>query len=64
MLRLSLLTLLAVMSCVVSCSGVHKCFNNAESYTAGWLARSDMVLRAKFEGVSYGGTYDPASVYG
>ena len=46
------------------CSGVHKCFNNAESYTAGWLARSDMVLRAKFEGVDYKGTYDPASVYG
>jgi hypothetical protein len=45
-------------------SGVHKCFNNAEAYTAGWLARSDMVERVKFEGVDYGGAYDPSSVYG
>jgi hypothetical protein len=24
-------------------SGVHKCFNNAEAYTAGWLASKSMV---------------------
>ena len=45
-------------------AGVHPCFNQAESYTAGWLAHKDLVLRAKFAEANYKSPYNKSSLYG